>query len=450
MTVTARAGALDDVAPYPIPVGRGRWRITIHARDYQAGGFNVDGQPANATQLAELFHARSRRIEREWCKSATITFTVAGDDPAAPLVKELQTEAFAWRWDDWAGRDVCVGRFIIDHSQDVISEQAHAVVFSGHDYIAMLERRRIVAVNTYDATESQDRVVENLVYSYAVNSGHNANDPTQGTFLPGSYLPLAVARANPDGTPRTTDGPQRTRSYEPGAEVFALIDDLSKVINGFEYDLCPMPEVPAGYSSSIWGANKKNKDAFRVFYPTQGVERDDVALVYGGNVAALSRTVSSADYANRVWAVGNNQSHTVDPGYPLYQMFSDKYNASASQTAGGLWMDVLNAPDVNVQATLDEQAQGAVALAGVLRPSYSLTLRPGSYRYGFPNIGDTVPVIVQSGRLDVDTTQRIMAITYDIGDDGDETVGLTVGQPTPSLGRNAKRQRDTLDALNRK
>jgi hypothetical protein len=43
-------------------------------------------------------------------------------------------------------------------------------------------------------------------------------------------------------------------------------------------------------------------------------------------------------------------------------------------------------------------------------------------------MGDTVPLRIKAGRLDVDTYVRVVGITYDIGDDGQEDVGLTVGR----------------------
>ena len=44
-------------------------------------------------------------------------------------------------------------------------------------------------------------------------------------------------------------------------------------------------------------------------------------------------------------------------------------------------------------------------------------------------MGDVVPLIVQSGRLNVNTNVRVVGITYAIGDDGQEDVTLTVGRP---------------------
>ena len=48
-------------------------------------------------------------------------------------------------------------------------------------------------------------------------------------------------------------------------------------------------------------------------------------------------------------------------------------------------------------------------------------------------MGDVVPLIIQSGRLNVNTTIRVVGITYDIGDDGQEDVTLTLGRPDTTL-----------------
>ena len=58
----------------------------------------------------------------------------------------------------------------------------------------------------------------------------------------------------------------------------------------------------------------------------------------------------------------------------------------------------------------------------MLVPSYTLTLPPGIYKDGLINMGDTVPVIIRSGRLNVNTTMRIVGLSFVIGDDGQEDV----------------------------
>ena len=39
-------------------------------------------------------------------------------------------------------------------------------------------------------------------------------------------------------------------------------------------------------------------------------------------------------------------------------------------------------------------------------------------------MGDIVPLVIQTGRLNVNTTIRVLGIAYDIGDDGQEDVDL--------------------------
>jgi hypothetical protein len=452
MTVTLAPRAL--VGPHPVPAGRGRWRFTLHEREYAlspTGGaaYTWPGINWQDTQYGELSGARGRRLERAQNRAATFTFTVNGRDPIASQVRELQTDVYAWRWDDWAGRDVCVARLIVDHAQDQLTEQSHTVTFGCHDYLAMLERRYLTrSTGTADSVIwhlTQDEIVDNLVGGYGVNA-HTflTGDGSSYYLIPGCYLPLFVVRVTASGLPRTLASPMRDRTYQFGSEVYELIDNLANVINGFDYDVLPQPEVPDGLSGIF--PNPGNKDVLRIFYPAQGVIRTNMALVYGGNVATVDRTVSSADYANRIWAIGNKGSAAPDAA----QRYSDAYNDSATSTVAGLWMEVLNGPDVSTQAHLDEQAQGELDLKGTLVPSYTLGMRPGQYRYGYPNIGDIVPFQVTSGRLDVQEDLRITGLTYAIGDDGDENIELTVGRPPPTLGRLFRKNQNTMDALTRR
>jgi hypothetical protein len=443
VTATVLAGSLDDAAPFPVPEGRGRWRLSLHSRVFVGGGYGTAGSPWQSTLIAVLTSARGRRLEQSLNGAATLSFTVDGRDPLAVAIRELQTDVMAWRWDDWAGRDVCVGRFVVDHSLDQISEQSHVVTFSCHDYLAMLERRLLTGAAALSLTATdQDTIAELLVRDYGVN----ARTVAGVTFLPGSWLPLHVVMVGPSGAARAISGRARDRVYAPGSQISQLLDDLANVANGFEYDVLPAPEAPAGLPGPSAGPLPANVDALRIFYPSRGVVRSDMALVYGGNVANLTRTVASSDYSNRIWAIGNKAS--TDPLGP--QRYADQYNATALGPPGGLWADVLNAPDVSVQSTLNEQTAGMLALEGQIVPAYTLGLRPGSYRYGFPNVGDVVGLVVQSGRLDVREDLRAVAISYDIGDDGDENIELTVGRAPTTLGAIFRDTRRTLDALNRK
>jgi hypothetical protein len=201
-------------------------------------------------------------------------------------------------------------------------------------------------------------------------------------------------------------------------------------VNGFDYDVLP---------SAV-----DDHDNLRVFYPAQGVTRTGIALQYGSTVATVTRTVDSSAYANYVRVLGNNTNANPTP-----QLYAEDWVASAhaiTPTPVGLWMLADDATSVTVQSALNDKATGDLSLDAVLIPHYTLGLAPDAYTWGNPRMGDTVPLIIQSGRLNVNTAVRVLGITYQIGDDGQEDVTLTVARPQPNfrklLGQAARDVRD--------
>ena len=93
------------------------------------------------------------------------------------------------------------------------------------------------------------------------------------------------------------------------------------------------------------------------------------------------------------------------------------------------------AADVTVIHTLQEKAHGDINYDAILDPSYTLNMAPDAYTWGNPNMGDVVPLIVNSGRLNVNSTVRVLGISYAICDDGAEDVVLTVTRPQTSLAK---------------
>ena len=419
-------------AAYPLPPNRALWRITLHNRAY-----SVTTQAPQSTGIGELVSARSRRLEQAYNSAAKLTFTLDGRAPEAALISELRHDVIAWRWDDTVGRDRAIFRGPICQSEDQVTEQAHTVNFTAHDYLALLARRYLTAPTPLVFSQiDQDTIVGTLV-----NRATNQAATGAGTALtPGAYLPLTANAYNPDGTSRPApSGQLRDRSYLGNQEIGQAIDDLAHVINGFDYDCWPQQ------GSGQYTGN----DMLRLFYPAQGVTRQDHALVYGSNVSGVTRTVDSAAYANYVRVLGNNNNS--DQTAP--QLYSDAWNSDAiTGTAGaiGTWMLAEAAADVSIQSTLDQKAQGDLAYYATLIPSYTLTLRPGWYRYGTPNMGDTVTLVVRSGRLNVATQVRVLGLVYDIGDDGQEDVSLTVGRSPLTLADILAGARADINALSRR
>jgi hypothetical protein len=411
---------------YPVPAGRGQWRLTLHNRDF-TGQLTLF-----QTATAALTDARSRVLTRAWDTAAQLDFTIDGRSEAAALIAELQQDVVAWRWDDTAGVDRPIFRGPITQTLDTLDEQSHTVAVTAHDHMSMLARRLLTAPVTYTNVD-QDNIMGDVVYRAS-----NVSSSSGTSFAPGSVLPLAVALVNPDGTVRPANSGQvRTLPYLASTDLLTITDGIAKLVNGFDYDV-----LPAGLNGA--------SDQLRIFYPYQGVQRTDLALVYGSSVAAVTRTVDSSVYGNYWRVIGNNGGG----GNPATaQVAAETWSTDANNVPKypvGLWMSVDNAPSVTDPGALAAQANGDLALHGTLIPTYTLTLAAGAYSYGAPYMGDVVPLVVRSGRLNVNTNVRVLGITYTIGDDGQEDVALTVGQPGRTLVQMLQASQSDINALARR
>jgi hypothetical protein len=411
---------------YPVPAGRVRWRTTLHNRQYAS---NVSYA---SLAVAEFTEAITRKLDQQWNTPATYSFTLDGHDPAAALVHELAQDVIVWRWDDQVGYDRPMFRGPICQSQDTVTEQSHTVTFTCHDYLALLARRLL----TFNGQWTQTNVdQDDIVWQFLAM----CKNPTAsgGTSFPNSgFLPVTAQNVNPDGSTRAAKSGQiRVRNYVAQQTFDTMLADLAAVINGFDFDILPI--------------TASNSDSLRIFYPNQGVTRTTPALVYGSTISGLVRSVNSADYGNYIRVLGNNQQS--DP--TIVQLYAETWNNDATNGnlgAVGLWMTGDNAASVTDQATLTQQAAGDLVLDGLLTPTYAVTMRPGAYSWGNPNMGDTVPLVVQSGRLNVSTYARVVGISYAIGDDSQEDVTLTLGKPLIPLAQLLADTARDVDALARR
>jgi hypothetical protein len=415
---------------YPVPPGRGRWRLTIHARQFAAKNWQ-------STIIGELTRARNRKLVQAWDAAAVLTFDMDGQAPAAGMFTELATDVIAWRWDDTVGVDRPVFRGVISASEDQLDEESHVVNVTATDYLLPLVRRILWGTQAVTNVDQDSLVASLLTWATTqaqTSSGHG--------FGAGAYLPLTVYAAAPDGTPRGSSvslgASPVTRTYFGNQIISDALDQLAKSDGGFDYDVLPLGGVAMGVNAT--------SDQLRIFYPAQGVVRTSPALVYGSSVAKVQRQVTSADYGNFWRELGNNAN--ADPN--VAQLVGEAYNVDASGSVVGLWANPDNAADVTIGDTLSAQAQGKLNRYGVLIPVYTLTLRPGFYYAGAFNMGDTLPLIIMHGRLAVNTTVRVMAITYDIGDDGEEDVAVVVGRPDTTLVDVLGRFASDVDALARR
>jgi microcystin-dependent protein len=414
---------------YPVPEGRGRWRLAVHSRQFTT-------QPWQGTLISEIVGARGVRLEKTWNGAAKLTLTLDGHHPTTALIEELQTDLFAWRWDEWAGVDRCMFRGVVTQSLDQLTENVHTVNFVAFDYAKVLERRLLT--NSYSATNiDQDDIVDQLLERAKI-----VRSSSGALFYPGSYLPLDLRPVGPSGLLRPPTGVGRDRAYPAQANIAELINNLANVIGGFDWDVLPAPV--AGTQA----------DQLRIFWPYQGVVRD-TPLVYGPTVAALTRSINASSYANYWRTVGYQMGETSDEP----QLFGEVWNPDVNDPSRipiGTWMGGDNAPDVTEQDTVDQKAAGQLDRYGGLdrdghpTGAWTVRLRPGAYGYGRADIGDVVPLIVQSGRLDLQTEIRILGMSFAVGPDGEEDVELEVGRPAPGLFAMLTRADADVDAVVRR
>jgi hypothetical protein len=295
-------------------------------------------------------------------------------------INEIATDYLVYRNEEFLFR----GR--IHYGQDNLGQKKHTVNFSAIDYRGLLDRRIIWNDLTYTNID-QSQIAWNLI-------AHSQTRPG-GT--------LGITRGSGQSTGRL-----RTRPYERGQNVGTLIQQLSEVIDGFEYEVSPELE-------------------FNLFYPQRGSEKDFV-LDYGGTVSNISRTVSSADFANVIG--GSGDSGDPDTANPWYGLAAGNITTAPE----GRWEKQIGYPDVRLQDTVQEKVEADLVRYGTIRPSYVLTLRPG-YWNGKSDlwIGDSARLVIKSGRLNVNDIVRVHEVDIKLDENNEETVAITVNAPEPTL-----------------
>jgi len=323
---------------------------------------------AGGLGVEELTEARSRRLEFALDDSAQAGWTLPGRHPQTPFVDELQTDLIVSR------DGVAIFRGRINASDDSISPTTHTCTFSAVDYRGLLERRIIWP----GSTAAYVQVDQAAIAADLINDSQVLG-------------PLGIQ------TPSTPTGVKRDRTYESGASIGELIGNLGRCENGFDWDISPALVL-------------------RIWWPQRGVTTPAWVAEYGRNVSDVRRTIASGEYANAIRFSGKDAAtpppvtRVVTPGNE------------------GRWEDQRGNTDVTTTAQLNEQANGAILTASVIQPAYSITLVPGTWTPTVAWLGDTIRLIIKSGRLDVDTSTRVVGVSIDIGESGEETVTLQLGR----------------------
>jgi len=346
-------------------------------------------QPASAggSSLAELTEARSRRLDFGLDDDAKASWTLPGRHQQTALIDEIENDVVVAR------DGVALFRGRINASDDTVSANVHTCTFNAVDYRGLLARRILWPTSTATFTQiDQAQIAATLINE----------SQALGT--------LGII-ASPAAT-----GVKRDRTYDVGSTIGELIASLGRVINGFEWDISPTL-------------------ALRIFYPQRGVVTPVFVAEYGRNVTDVRRTVASGDFANAIRYSGKDgvasAIRVITPG------------------PEGRWERQLGNPDVTTAGAVNDQADGAIAAVSTITPAYSVTLAPGVWAPGVVWLGDTVRLLVRSGRLDVNTTARVVGASIDIGDHGEEQVSLQLARYRGSLPARLADYQYRLDRLER-
>lgn len=329
------------------------------------------------TALGELTAARGRRLSFRLDAPAEASCSLSGRDDQALLIDELRTDLIAYR------EGVRVFRGRIGPSADDLDPDGHTLGITAHDYRAMLDRRVLYAGDTRDFLGvDQEAIGWSLI---AATQARTAGD-------------LGITRGASQST-----GVLRDRSYETGKGVGEALAELGRVSNGFEWAI----------------------DAdlvYRVFSPQRGTTRA-VVLAYPGNLRSVRRTLATNGFTNAGRVSGAEGVAAVE-----WEV------AGLASSLEGRFDSQIGYTDVTEPATLAAKANYHSVEGSARRASYAVTFQAGGW--GGPEelwVGDTVQLVVKSGRLRSSIVQRVVQIDIDAGDDGPENVTVTLGR-TPADG----------------
>lgn len=385
MTLGLEARGEPDTGIGLPPRPRTRWQLILG--------------PAEGGHELALTEAKSRRYTARLNENSDLAFSIDGRHAQAAAIEELSTDVHLLFTPN-SGPTRILDRCRVGQTGDDITEDAHAVSVACLDYRAVLERRKLYSGDTLTYTGvDQAEIAWRLVQA------------TQGKPAGALGITKGWVGTAPTGEPRD-------RTYEAGDSIGQRIQELSEVINGFDWDVTPVSA--SGLRLDVWS-------------PERGSDRG-VVLILGGLAAGVRREVTPSDYANALRYTGATGDEET-PGPSPVELEAGNLGETG-QWPQGRWDSVFGDDGLTNQAALDDRAEWQLSQSQVVRPVYTVTLARGGWQ-GPDHIwlGDTVRLVIQSGRLAVDVSLRVHEVEIDLDGDGGEQVTVTLGGPRPDFRR---------------
>lgn len=325
--------------------------------------------PLSTQALGEISNAHDRKLHFDVDGPGTFTFTINGRGDSAQAIQEMTTDVMVARNGIWFFR----GR--VGSTEDTIDPDSHKVSVTVNDYRAVIDRRYILNNPTYTNVEQASLAWTLINTTQQTNNGD-----------------LGIRQGNVPNT-----GVIVTRAYTFAKGVGSAITDLGRTVPGFEWEIDP---------------NLK----FNVYYPNRGSQQG-LVLDYGTAVTNVDRQWNSDAYGNVVLAQG---AQGVSP------IVVDSQTAPLAP--GGRIELSISSQDWADAATLNQQAQWAANTAKYPVASYTVQLATGVWAPNLLWVGDTVQLVIASGRLAFNDFVRVRTIDISISDDGFESVQMELAR----------------------
>jgi hypothetical protein len=344
------------------------WRF-CYANPQPAGG--ILGEFAQAQSRTLILRAGPGNFHEA-------SVNIDGRSLAAVSFTELQNDMVVL----YGTQLMFVGR--IAPTQDDLDAAAHRVQVTALDYRELLRRRAIYTAANFTAVD------QSLIALTLINTA-------QG--LSGGDLGIVA------GTGATT-GVSRTWNAVKGDFVGAKIDELAQMDSGFDWDI-----TPTGLPSGL---------RFDVFYPSssRGSNRGTVLQYGDAYISRITRVVDPSQFADAIYETGDSGSSLTPQALAA---------GDIATRPEGRW-DTVIGTTIKTQSALNAHAAFDLAAAQVLTPAYTVQLRPGAWRGpSWLWLGDTVKLVITSGRLMVNASYQVSEMDFDISPDGLETLTVTLG-----------------------
>ena len=278
--------------------------------------------------------------------------------PGQRIVRVYRNETLVW------------GGYLWDAS---ISDE-RGVRFSCRGFLSRLEKRYIDSTKNY-VNEEQCGIAWDLIQFTQAKTGGDLGI-TKGT---------------------TNTGVKRDIKYPAWerVKIFDAITELSALADGFDFDI---------------DATR----TFKTYYPNKGKTKLDLVMEFGKNIFGFSYVDAANTLSNEISALGAGDGPNMCIATAV---------DTSSRSTYGLLEEAASFSSTKHFSILQNKADALLRLYKAPRWQPQLSLHIGEdFPYDAMEVGDTVPLKIDYGYVDIDQNFRIMNIEFQVSNEGREAV----------------------------